>query len=74
MDPVENLLMIAPDSVYNVTAYYTTCSGANPLDPSLQSAEQIIAGGQVAGKLHYLLIISIFFAYYLNFSIRVPPL
>lgn len=51
MDPVENLLMIAPDSVYNVTAYYTTCAGSNPLEPSLQSAEELVAGAQQAGTV-----------------------
>ena len=48
MEPTQNLLLVAPDSVYNMTAFYTTCVGENPLDSSLQSAEELIADGRAA--------------------------
>jgi hypothetical protein len=48
MEPTDNLLMIAPDSVYNVTAYYTTCTGTNPLADPLHSAAELTAQAKLA--------------------------
>lgn len=48
MEPTDNLLMIAPDTVYNVTAYYTTCTGTNPLEEPLQSAAGLTAQAKLA--------------------------
>eukprot|EP00600_Ochromonadales_sp_CCMP1393_P007272 CAMPEP_0174973234 /NCGR_PEP_ID=MMETSP0004_2-20121128/11113_1 /TAXON_ID=420556 /ORGANISM="Ochromonas sp., Strain CCMP1393" /LENGTH=272 /DNA_ID=CAMNT_0016223629 /DNA_START=531 /DNA_END=1349 /DNA_ORIENTATION=+ len=48
MNPVENLLQIVPDQVYNVSKYYTTCAGGNPLQPPLTSAEDLISSGEQA--------------------------
>mmetsp|Transcript_128658 Transcript_128658/g.251980 ORF Transcript_128658/g.251980 Transcript_128658/m.251980 type:complete len:490 (-) Transcript_128658:340-1809(-) len=48
MEPTENLLMIAPDSIYNVTSYYLTCNGENPVDDPLSSAEELVDNAQTA--------------------------
>jgi hypothetical protein len=48
MEPVHNLLMITPDSSYDVTAYYTTCAGTNPLDQPLTEAQQQVTDAQTA--------------------------
>jgi hypothetical protein len=42
MDPVHNTLNLLPDSMYNVTSYYATCVGTNPLDSSIDSANGYI--------------------------------
>jgi hypothetical protein len=48
MSPTENLLMLTPDSVYNVTSYYTTCSGTNPFADDLNQAESLVDNGEIA--------------------------
>ncbi len=37
---------IVPTSVANVTSYYVTCAGSNPMNPSLQAAEELVADGE----------------------------
>ena len=51
MSPTENLLQITPSSVYNVTQYYTTCAGTNPMSADLVAAEDLIRQGEVAVRI-----------------------
>ena len=51
MEPTENLLTLAPDSVYDVTSYYSTCAGENPLQPSLESAQQLVLESEAAVQM-----------------------
>jgi len=48
MEPSDNLIMIAPDDVSDVTTYYTKCIGQNPMQPSLDDAEQLVHSGRQA--------------------------
>ena len=48
VSPTENLLKSIPESIYNVTYYYTTCAGTNPLSPDLRFAQAIIVVSDVA--------------------------
>lgn len=43
MEPSANLVQLTAGSLHNTTLYYTTCAGGNPLQPSLSSAETLIA-------------------------------
>lgn len=48
MSPTENLLQTVPRDVYNMTRYYSTCTGTNPIDSSLSSAESLVTQTQTA--------------------------
>ncbi len=48
MDPVNNALSILPSDVYNVTAYYATCVGTNPLESSINTAEAYVLDMETA--------------------------
>lgn len=39
MSPVLYVQNLVPRSIFDVTAYYTTCEGSNPLDPSLDDLQ-----------------------------------
>lgn len=40
MDPIINTQRLVPRDVYNVTVYYTSCVGENPLQPSLDAVTE----------------------------------
>lgn len=42
MEPTSNLLQLSPTKLLNTTLYYTTCAGFNPLQPSLNTIEQLV--------------------------------
>jgi len=48
MEPSDSLIMIAPDDVSDVAIYYTKCIGQNPMQPSLDDAEQLVRDGRIA--------------------------
>lgn len=44
MDPIINVQNVVPRDIYNITVYYTTCYGTNPLQPDIDALEQFVAG------------------------------
>lgn len=46
MDPVDNAIMISPNSVLDANRYYLTCLGENPFQSSLDSAQAEIDEAQ----------------------------
>eukprot|EP01034_Spumella_vulgaris_P010807 gene10807-13720_t len=48
IDPSLYVQQIVPTDVRNITAYYVTCDGMNPMEPSIQAAEALVAQGEQA--------------------------
>lgn len=42
MDPVEYALPLAPSDIYNLTSYYATCTGVNPLASIVSESETFL--------------------------------
>ncbi len=42
MEPINNVQQVIPRSIYNITDYYSYCTGQNPLSPSLSSAYDFV--------------------------------
>ena len=42
MDPIPNTINLVPRDVYNVTSYYTTCQGVNPLQSTIDTANSYV--------------------------------
>jgi hypothetical protein len=48
MDPVKYSLVLVPDDMYNVTSYYTTCSGVSPIGSVVTESESFLSQCQQA--------------------------
>lgn len=46
MDPATYVQLVVPTDVSSITSYYVTCSGVNPMEPSIASAEELVASSE----------------------------